>query len=81
MGISSMAPGASDVSGFDVYYVEERRAGECMDENLENHAPFMGGGANARYFPPGPSKRFDHGATGAAGCSRPVGSAHVGLSR
>jgi hypothetical protein len=34
--------------GFDVYYVEERRAGESVDESLKP-VPFMES-ANARYF-------------------------------
>lgn len=62
--------------GFDVYYVEERRPGDCVDESLKP-VPFMES-ATARYFRQ-VIERFDLGDRAAlleAGTS-----AHVGLSR
>jgi len=62
--------------GFDVYYVEERRADEWMDENLKP-VPFMES-ANARHFRQ-VIERFDLGDRAAL---LEAGSpAHVGLSR
>ncbi|HVQ74827.1 MAG TPA: hypothetical protein VMT79_04730, partial [Candidatus Binatia bacterium] len=62
--------------GFDVYYVEERRASECMDETL-TPAPLMQS-ANARYFRH-IMERYDLGDRAAL---LEAGSpAHVGLSR
>src|SRR5256712_2690549 len=62
--------------GFDVYYVEERRAGEFMDESLKP-VPFMES-ANARYFRQ-VIERFDLGDR--AALLEAGSSAHVGLSR
>jgi hypothetical protein len=62
--------------GFDVYYVEERRPDECMDENLRP-APFMES-ANARYFR-GIMERFGLGDR--AALLEAGSAAHVGLSR
>ena len=62
--------------GFDVYYVEERRAGESMDERLKP-VPFMES-ANAHYFRQ-VIERFDLGDR--AALLEAGSSAHVGLSR
>ena len=62
--------------GFDVYYVEERRAGECVDESLKP-VPLMES-ANARYFRQ-VMERFDLGDR--AALLEAGSSAHVGLSR
>jgi hypothetical protein len=62
--------------GFDVYYVEERRTGESMDESLKP-VPFMES-ANARYFRQ-VIERFDLGDR--AALLEAGSSAHVGLSR
>ena len=62
--------------GFDVYYVEERRASEWMDETL-TPAPFMQS-ANARYF-----RRImeRYGLGDRAALLEAGSSAHIGLSR
>jgi hypothetical protein len=62
--------------GFDVYYVEERSAGECVAENLEP-VPLLES-ANARYFRQ-IMERFDLGDR--AALLEAGSSAHVGLSR
>ena len=62
--------------GFDVYYVEERRTAECMDQSLKS-VPFMES-ANARYFRQ-VIERFDLGDR--AALLEAGSSAHVGLSR
>jgi len=62
--------------GFDVYYVEERKAGECIDESLKP-VSFMET-ANARYFRQ-VIERFDLGDR--AALLEAGSSAHVGLSR
>ncbi len=62
--------------GFDVFYVEERRAGESMDERLKP-VPFMES-ANAHYFRQ-VIERFDLGDR--AALLEAGSSAHVGLSR
>ena len=62
--------------GFDVYYVEERRADQCMDESLKP-VPFMES-ATARYFRQ-VIERFDLGDR--AALLEAGSSAHVGLSR
>jgi hypothetical protein len=62
--------------GLDVYYVEERRADECMDETLKP-APFMGS-ANAHHFRQ-IMERFDLGDR--AALLEADSRAHIGLSR
>ena len=62
--------------GFDVYYVEERRAGECVDESLKPVSLMES--ANARYFRQ-VMERFDLGDR--AALLEAGSSAHIGLSR
>ena len=62
--------------GFDVYYVEERKAGTCVDEHLKP-VPLMDS-VNGRYFRQ-VMERFDLGDR--AALLEAGSSAHVGLSR